>query len=271
MKVHGLARAILVGAVGVALGSLPAAAQTVTFSTTGAFSGACSGTSCVWNNFTLSFTPVGSNSFFSGSLVDLGSFNTQCDGCTPAIVQAFPSGVMFTLTVNQTNPSNGANTFVGNVSGSLSFNPSFSSLIWTPAPNAFNIGSASYALVTDNTGNFNIAPPTGDANPNASVVKAFVTTTPEPSIVAASSRAQSKHASVRRQRESRRGDSLCCILPTRATSYAVSSIRDMRSSPSSSARVTLFRLNKNSGARVTPSSVTGMICCVWIRNATAIA
>jgi hypothetical protein len=184
MKVHGIARAILVGAVGVTLGSLPAAAQTVTFSTTGAFSGACSGTSCVWNSFTLSFTPVGSNIFFSGSLVDLGSFNTQCDGCTPAIVQAFPSGVMFTLTVNQTNPSNGNNAFLGSVSGSLSFNPSFSSLIWTPAPNAFNIGVAKYALVTDNTGNFNIAPPTGDANPNSSVVKAFVTTTPEPSTVA---------------------------------------------------------------------------------------
>ena len=138
----------------------------------------------MWNGFTLSFTSVGSNSFFSGSLVDFGSFNTQCDGCTPAIVQAFPNGVVFTLTVNQTNRANGNNAFVGSVSGSLSFNPSSAVSFGSRCRIAFNIGIANYALVTDNTGNFNIAPPTGDANPNASVVKAFVTTTPEPSTVA---------------------------------------------------------------------------------------
>jgi hypothetical protein len=40
-----------------------------------------------------------------------------------------------------------------------------------------------YALVVDNTGNFNIEAP-GAQNPNETVVKAFVTTTPEPSTVA---------------------------------------------------------------------------------------
>jgi hypothetical protein len=188
MGLRGLGRAALIGTGALALGWLPAAAQTVTFSTTGMFSGACTGTSCAFGGFTLSFTPVGSNSFFSGSTVDLGSFSAACTGCaanTP--LTSFPSGVVFTLTVNQTGPSAGSNTFAGNVSGQLAFNPSFSNLVWMPAPNSFNIGAATYTIIRDNTGTvINIAPPTNDANPNPTVVKADVVTTatPEPSTVA---------------------------------------------------------------------------------------
>ena len=181
MHVRGIARTVIAGSALIALGSLPAAAQIVSFSTTGSFSGGgCTSTSCAFDGFTLSFTPVGSNSFFSGSLIDLGSFNTQCVTCTSASMQNFPSGVTFTLTINQTAPSSGSGTFVGAVSGTLAFNPSFSSLIWTPSPNTLGIGLASYSLVVDNTGNFNIEAPTSDANPNPTVVKAFVTVTPEP-------------------------------------------------------------------------------------------
>lgn len=181
MNVRGIARAVIAGSALVLLGSLPAVAQTVSFSTTGSFSGGgCTTTSCAFDGFTLSFTPVGSNSFLSGSLIDLGSFNTQCVTCTNGSMQSFPSGVTFTLTINQTAPSAGSGTFVGSVSGVLAFNPSFSSLVWTPSPNTLGIGLASYTLVVDNTGNFNIAPPTSDANPNPTVVKAFVTVTPEP-------------------------------------------------------------------------------------------
>jgi PEP-CTERM putative exosortase interaction domain len=132
----------------------------------------------------MSFTPVGSNTFLSGSLVDLGSFVTQCVSCTPGSIQNFPSGVLFTLTINQTNPSGGTGSFLGSVSGTVSFNPSFSSLVWMPSPNNLNIGLANYALVLDNTGNFNIEAPITSQNPNATVVKAFVTTTPEPSTMA---------------------------------------------------------------------------------------
>ena len=183
MGVRGIARAALIGTTALALGSLPAAAQDVAFSTTGAFSGACTGTSCAFGGFTLQFVPVGSNGFFSGSLVDLGTFNSSCSLSSCPLTN-FPSGVTFTLTINQTIPSAGSNQVLGTVSGTLAFNPSFSSLIWTPAPNTFSIGTANYTLVVDNTGNFNIEAPTTDANPNASVVKAFVTTTPEPSTVA---------------------------------------------------------------------------------------
>jgi hypothetical protein len=192
MGFRGIARATLIGTAALALGSLPAAAQTVTFSTTGAFSGACTGTSCAFGAFTLSFTPVGSNAFFSGSTVDLGSFNTACTGCAAGVAEtSFPSGVVFTLTVSQTGPSNGSNQFAGSATGTLAFDPSFSSLIWMPAPGGFNIGNAHYQVITDNTGNINVAPPTATGgNPNATVVKAVVTTatttttTPEPSAVA---------------------------------------------------------------------------------------
>jgi hypothetical protein len=183
MGVRGIARAALIGTAALALGSLPAAAQTVTFSTTGAFSGACAGTSCAFGGFTLSFVPVGSNTFLSGSLVDLGTFNSSCS-LTTCPQTSFPAGVTFTLTINQTVPSAGTGNFAGTISGSLAFNPSFSNLIWTPSPNNLNIGIANYQLVVDNTGNFNINAPTGDANPNATVVKAFVSTVPEPSTVA---------------------------------------------------------------------------------------
>ena len=189
MKVRGIARAMIVGTMAIALGSLPATAQTVTFSTTGAFSGGgCTATSCIFDGFTLSFVPVGSNSYLSGSLVDLGSFSTQCVSCTPGVIQGFPSGVTFTLTVNQTSPSGGSGSFVGSVSGSVAFNPSFSSLVWLPSPSTLTLGTAglvgTYAIVVDNTGNFNIEPPTATQNPNPTVVKAFVTTTPEPGTVA---------------------------------------------------------------------------------------
>jgi hypothetical protein len=183
MGVRGIARAALIGTAALALGSIPAAAQDVAFSTTGAFSGACTGTTCAFGGFTLSFVPVGSNGFFSGSLVDLGTFNSSCSLSTCPLTN-FPAGVTFTLTINQTIPSAGTGNFAGTISGQLAFNPNFSSLIWTPTPNSLGIGLVNYALVVDNTGNFNIEGPSAESNPNASVVKAFVTVTPEPSTVA---------------------------------------------------------------------------------------
>jgi hypothetical protein len=110
--------------------------------------------------------------------------------CTPGSLQSIPAGVTFTLTINQTSPSAGTGAFAGTVSGSLAFNPSFSSLIWTPSPSSLTLGLAgltgTYAIVLDNTGNFNIEAPTTGLNPNQTVVKALITTgtVPEPSTIA---------------------------------------------------------------------------------------
>jgi len=185
MGVRGIARAALIGTAALTLGSLPAAAQDVQFSTTGAFSGGgCTATSCAFGNFTLTFQPVGSTGFLNGSLVDLGSFFASCSG-TSCAQTTFPAGVTFTLTINQTIPSGGTGNFAGTISGSLAFNPTLSALIWTPTTNTLQVGSpaANYSLVVDNTGNFNIEGPSS-TNPNETVVKAFVTATPEPSTVA---------------------------------------------------------------------------------------
>src|SRR5437016_14243041 len=54
--IRGLARAVLVGTVAVALGSPGAGAQTVTYVTGGAFSGTgCTAVQCVFGGFTLSY------------------------------------------------------------------------------------------------------------------------------------------------------------------------------------------------------------------------
>lgn len=185
----GLRRLAGTALVAVAVAAAPAAAQTVTFSTSGSFSGiGCSAPVCNFGGFVLGFTPVASNSYIAPTFVDFGDFTTQCATCTPGQVVPIAAGVMFTLTISQTNPTSGTNQIVGTVTGSLSFNPSSSSLVWTPTLFNFPIGPVNYALVTDAgagvSGKIVIAAPTVDHNPNSTVVKAFVTTVPEPASMA---------------------------------------------------------------------------------------
>jgi hypothetical protein len=193
MGVRGLARAVLVSTVAVALGSLPAAAQNVTFSTSGTLTGAsCVANVCTAAPFTLSFVNAGSNTYGAPTNVDLGSFSTTCTGCTfgaggaQNVTSAF-SGILFTLQINQTAPSSGNNTFSGQVSGSLGYNPITSTLVWMPTTSTITIGAVTYALIIDNTGNIVINAPTTDQTPNLTGVKAHITSTtvtPEPSTVA---------------------------------------------------------------------------------------
>jgi hypothetical protein len=185
----GLRRLVGTALVAVALAAAPAAAQTVTFSTSGSFSGTgCSTPLCNFGGFVLGFTSRTSNGYITPTFVDLGDFTTQCVTCTPGQIEAIPAGVMFTLTISQTNPTSGTNQIVGAVTGGLSFNPSSSSLVWTPTLFNFPIGPANYALVTDAgagvSGQIVIAAPTVDQNSKSTVVKAFVTTAPEPASIA---------------------------------------------------------------------------------------
>lgn len=188
MGMRRLAGAALVA---VAVAAAPAAAQTVTFSTSGSFSGTgCTTTSCNFGGFVLGFTSMASSSNTAPTFVDLGDFTTQCATCTAGLPVPIAPGVMFTLTISQTNPTSGTNQIVGSISGSLSFDPSSSSLIWTPTQFNFPIGPVNYALVTDVgtgvSGKIIIAAPTTGQNPNSKVVQAFVTTTtvPEPASMA---------------------------------------------------------------------------------------
>ena len=137
--------------------------------------------SCSGGGFTLNFIPKALNPGLigSGSVVSLGNF--QLTG-TGEIANVPAGAVMFTLAIQQTNPTTGTGTTVGSFTGSVRTNPDFSSLIWTPAPSVVTIGSTTYSLIFDNRG------PAADigyaigvnntANPTS--IQAQVTATPEP-------------------------------------------------------------------------------------------
>ena len=76
-----LKRAALFSAAAMAIGAAPVLSQTVSYTTAGAFTGTgCAGTSCTEGTFTLSFVGnVGPNAYLSGSQIDLGSFQVQCN------------------------------------------------------------------------------------------------------------------------------------------------------------------------------------------------
>lgn len=190
MGMRNLARAALLSAAVAVVGAIPASAQTVTFSTSGAFSGGgCSGLVCNFGGFTLTYQGASSFSYGAPTLVDLGNFGTECISCAPLTSASIPAGVTFTLTISQTNPTNGTSQFVGTVTGTLAFNPSSSSLVWTPTTFTTAIGGVTYALVTDQgigiSGKIAIQSPTDNSStPNLTSVKAQITAVPEPASMA---------------------------------------------------------------------------------------
>jgi hypothetical protein len=187
MNTRSLLRVFLKTAVAISCSAATSWAQTVTYSTSGTFGGGtngtvCTTTSCTSGGFTLSFVNASSASYTAPTLVDLGQFlaSFSPSGGTAGLT-AF-SGVTFTLTIAQTAPSGGTGGFFDGITGSLAYNPSSSSLVWSPISTQTAIGVVTYTLVTDNTGNINIqAPTTAEGNnPNPTSVKANVTATPEP-------------------------------------------------------------------------------------------
>ncbi len=191
MGVRQLARVGLTAAAAVALGAVSLGAQVVTYTTAGAFTPGvfgtttCTATQCTVGGFTLSFTSGAGNFGAPTFNVDLGSFVTQYDPAAGSNVGPLAfTGVQFTLTVNQTTPSVGNGPISGPITGTLSYNPSGSTLFWTPNTTSLVIGSVTYALITDqqNPGKIGISPPTTVAgqNPNATTIRANITATPEP-------------------------------------------------------------------------------------------
>jgi hypothetical protein len=135
---------------------------------------------CVAGNFTLTFKAKELNPGLigTGSVVSLGSFALTGTGN----VALSPGAVLFTLAIQQTNPTTGMGSTVGAISGTVMTDPDFSSLIWTPSPSVVDIDGTSYRLIFDNIG-----PAAGvgyaigvnnAANPTS--IQALVTATPEP-------------------------------------------------------------------------------------------
>jgi hypothetical protein len=180
-----ITRKVLSAIVATAATASIASAQTVTFSTAGSFSGdGCTAVACTFGGFTLTFANMSSTSYLSPSVVDLGTFFTQS-----ATLTAPPTNIggtaMFQLVITQTSPSNGTGTVMGTLDGSLAYNPSQSSLVFTPTTgNLVTIGDTRYALIIDNvSGGVNVAAPVGSQNPNATILKASVNVVPEPATV----------------------------------------------------------------------------------------
>jgi len=136
---------------------------------------------CSGGGFTLAYTAKALNPglIASGSVVSLGNF-----ALTGAGNVTVPSGsVMFTLAIQQTNPTTGVGTTVGSFSGTVTTSPfDFSSLIWTPLPQTVVIGNTSYSLIFDNRGPAaGIGYAIGVNNAlNPTSIQAQVTATPEP-------------------------------------------------------------------------------------------
>jgi len=185
-KLSFAGKAIAAGAA-LSLSAVAASAQLVTYSTTGMFSGGtgttvCTAAQCTVGGFTLTFSNAGSANYLAPTLVDLGQFMTSFDPASGSAGLTAFTGVNFTLMITQTAPTGGTGTFTDGISGSLAYNPSSSTLVWSPTTTSLTIGTATYKLVLDNSNNLRIQAPainTG-ANPNPTSVKADVSVTPEP-------------------------------------------------------------------------------------------
>ena len=192
MDIRSLTRAALVSAAVTALGAIPAAAQSVTFSTQGSFTGTgCTtgdGGHCAFGGFTLAYTDAGSVTYTAPTDVDLGAFTTKCLVLCSSTTIA--SDVMFTLTIFQTNPTTGQTAFAGSITGALAVTPGVaSSLTWTPTTFISAIDGVTYALITDQGAGVSgkiviVAPTNTDNGINSTTVKAHITAVPEPASVA---------------------------------------------------------------------------------------
>jgi hypothetical protein len=186
MGVRQLVRSALIGATALSLASVPATAQTVTFSSFGTFNGgSCGPLLCVFGGYVLQFEGVSQTSWTPPADVSLGDFALTCYSY-PCMGQNILAGSTFTLTLVQTGPNFG----VGSISGSLGWNSSGNTLSWTPNAGSVTVGGTTYSLTEDGTN----CPSTKDCinlnRPNGNYLTAYtdvrddVTTTPEPATVA---------------------------------------------------------------------------------------
>jgi len=188
MGVRQLVRTALIGASALGLASIPAAAQNVTFSTSGTFSGgSCGATLCSFSGYVLQWSGVSQASWTPPADVSLGSFVVTCWGWPNCGSENILAGSTFTLTISQSGPSSGQSS----VSGSLGWNSSSGLLSWTPNAGSVTIGGVTYGLTEDGTGCpasnqgcVNIGASTEYGGSSLSIVHDDVTTTPEPATVA---------------------------------------------------------------------------------------
>jgi hypothetical protein len=162
-----------------------ASAQSVTYSTTGFFTGGgagCNGlTTCTIGTSSITFTPQGVTTVTSPTGITFGEFITQSTGTGTF------TGVGFQLTVNQTGPTpgsqliNGTFTGLGGV-GSGTITPTSSTVQANFTPTAFAIGNVNYQVQTP----YVLVAPNNLPLPNTTAQGTVITASavPEPSTYA---------------------------------------------------------------------------------------
>jgi hypothetical protein len=63
-----------------------------------------------------------------------------------------PGAVIFTMAIQQTDPTTGAGSLMGSLSGAVMMNDDFSSMIWVPSESSLTIGDTNYQLIFNNIG-----------------------------------------------------------------------------------------------------------------------
>jgi hypothetical protein len=169
MSLVALAVAIVVG---VTAGA--AKADTVTFSTQGAFNGIVPGP-LVLGGVTLSFQGVASSSVNTPSNASLGDIIVSCTaggtGCAPVVI---PPGTTFNILIVQTVPSGGGGTFTSSLSGFIGGSSSGGTGI------TFTVTSATINGVRYDILNNPLALVPVTTNSGHTTIQAAVTTVPEP-------------------------------------------------------------------------------------------
>ncbi len=169
--------------------SLSAAAQvaraqvTVNYSTTGAFSGLCTGLTCVLGGMTINYLPLTSNTIqldanngFS-SFLSFGEFDVS--GSTSG-QQSF-AGVTFDLAITQNLPTpGGTQVITGQLIGGI--DGTSSNLSWSPLPIAWNVASGASSVINYTaSGRVDLQAPTSNHGVTSIQGGLFTTVVPEPS------------------------------------------------------------------------------------------
>lgn len=177
-------RQVLSGAIGLALTAQVASAQVnVNYSTTGNFTGLCSGIVCSLGGMTIAFNPLTSNSvtldanngYFS--FLSFGEFNV---GGATLGQQSF-AGVNFALTITQNLPTpGGAQVISGAFLGGIDANSS--NLRWTPLPTSWTIPwGATGTINYGSAGQTNLQAPSSNNGVTSIQGQVSTNVVPEPS------------------------------------------------------------------------------------------
>jgi len=112
--------------------------------------GAPISSTCVTPAYTLTYTARAANPnlILSGSVVSLGNFALTVTGSATTS----PGAVIFTLAIQQTNPTTGTGTLMGSLSGAVMMNDAYSSMMWIPSSQSVTVGPTNYALIVNASG-----------------------------------------------------------------------------------------------------------------------